>query len=202
MHFCLCHSFWFVLFNIWIIWAFTFFLGFMLHKLTLFSPFLRKPSSPKSDDSLAANLIHDKEFYNTDTGSLVLLFSYLPLTVLISHHPNSHWSSLLLQQSWHVFPAVVTAVHFHPTICVLICMQGSSCIGHFCRYRMSLSLLLLVVNILFSSRVCTTYVFWAYCLHLSLTFLHAPRPFCMYIVFVCKDALQRQEQDVVRIQLL
>lgn len=68
-----------------------------LPTLTLFSPFLRKPSSPKSDDSLTVTLTHDTAAYNTATGSSVLLFSCVPLTVLISRHLNS-------PPSWHVSP--------------------------------------------------------------------------------------------------
>lgn len=61
-----------------------FFFSLPLLKLTLFSPFLRKPSSPKSDDSLTVNLTHDTEVYNAATGSLVLLLSCVPLCVTIS----------------------------------------------------------------------------------------------------------------------
>jgi len=74
----------------------------LLPELTLFSPFLRKPSSPKSDDSLTVTLTHDTEVYNAAPGSLVLLFSCVSLTGLISLYHLMTPPLPLPQHSYHV----------------------------------------------------------------------------------------------------
>lgn len=141
-----------------------------LPKLTLFSPFLRKPSSPKSDDSLTVNLTHDTEVYNAATGSLVLLF-YAPLTVFNSHHLNSHLSFLLPQQSRHVsccscsnplsshHPCSNTHAGF------MLWWPGHRCLCN-CQHCSP------VVDILFKFMCTHNMYVWAYCLCLSVTLLH------------------------------
>lgn len=70
----------------WIFVLVDFSLTSLLPELTLFSPFLRKPASPKSDDTFRVTLTHDTEVYNAPTGSLVLLSVCESLTGLISRY--------------------------------------------------------------------------------------------------------------------
>lgn len=95
----------------------------LLPELTLFSPFLRKPSSPKSDDSLPVNLTYDTEVYNAATGSLVLL-SLVYHSLVITLTAIGH---LFCLNSHSMFPASAKAILFYPVIHVLICMQVSCC---------------------------------------------------------------------------